>query len=1179
MARKSVQGYTEKSYYDNTKFTGVAVTHDVLNEGIFRLLYNFDIAETGRSIAPRKGYITTSLEQVYISDNAIIFKDDDSVNYIIVDFDVMRAYVVDLQEYNYKDKYIPIVNEAVISGDIGADTVIHTLTDTYPEYIYDEHGVRKIYVRLLLDGEEVTTYTAHYNEANNELTFFRLNHEQPGSYVLQDRNIAFSGNIIPNPIQKIYRNSRPDDFISTVGNVYVRNADPNSEEYYINNINTNTDVLFIPHFELDKPTNVKLDTNAWAYSIEVTSTDTLSENNLDNTYTTGWIDLEDKTTRVFADIENMTDMKTDKSKDRVYKGAQKIITLVKQRIRRSTPVFGTFPYLNRFDLFQSGYNDRVENHYASRSFFDEARTELQELQNRITSLKTHKDLIEFLEYAESKEYMFLLGSTTEPNTTYEDVSVGARTNISNYDKIVPFAPNYNKYNNSEIRMYYSSHNEEINKLGYEDWGAHIITPCVELNSGAILRYTGVSKDTFKWTEHINSNTVREYTTTTNADKVEVGTEFTYDGNTYTVRETFFEGTPLDKKYNPAVLQTNYMWMPSKYCKDGDHVKTSTMIDGVSVGDAIKNNDTPLLLPYETEGDLPFIKAEDVIKFVEAGAYSRGGILDKIIFRVMPIKAKCRTYIAEDKVLFGFVYIPLQYFDNYLIKGIVGENTVWHLLGTSEPYLVVTEPPRLEFYMDTEVQIPLFVSSSNLRKYIDNDFFKNGYHIRFYFAPYTKDHERTYSEGVLAERQMYVEAGQMYTSASLLTYTSEKVTTIPLVYDKHVDAITKSKDYVIFEDTMVVTWSDNFVYISEPLTYYHYKEHKSFQFNERVVKVLPYKNILLVFTTQHLYALHRISITEEEKEQPSIWTSQQVLYNIATDEKYKKVIQVFNQMVLFYSAEGQLYLIKPNTMINSDTRFSLQLINSSANDFLLNYDEYINERLQRYGLEPCTREDVQIDAALTINVIRIYYTVAHKITVVLNYDIINNRYYLYDTIGFSNICAKMFIDGEEVLINKEHGNMLITRKANTYYDVNVLSDFKPLPIHTLMDTGTINLNNHLRKRFRDLRVTFKNIDAQNIYYNVKTYVDGITIRTMYDTMLDVQDINGQKVYTDKVITNAVDVANNTLLLDFKNYLSNVFITHRTNILGVGKTLRLCLETVAKGNYKIYGYSIVYKERRV
>jgi hypothetical protein len=302
-----------------------------------------------------------------------------------------------------------------------------------------------------------------------------------------------------------------------------------------------------------------------------------------------------------------------------------------------------------------------------------------------------------------------------------------------------------------------------------------------------------------------------------------------------------------------------MWMPSKYCKDGDHVKTSTMIDGVSVAKAIEDNNTPLLLPFETEGDSPFIKAEDVIKFVEAGAYSRGGILDKIIFRVMPIKAKCRTYIAEDKVLFGFVYIPLQYFDNYRIVGTTGKSTVRHRLGTSEPYLVVTEPPRLEFYMGTEVQIPLFVSSSNLRKYIDNDFFKNGYHIRFYFAPYNKDHERTYSEGVLAERQMYVEAGQMYTSASLLTYTPEKVTTIPLVYDKHVDAITKSKDYVIFEDTMVVTWSDNFVYISEPLTYYHYKEHKSFQFNERVVKVLPYKNILLVFTTQHLYALHRISI--------------------------------------------------------------------------------------------------------------------------------------------------------------------------------------------------------------------------------------------------------------------------------------------------------------------------------
>ena len=213
-----------------------------------------------------------------------------------------------------------------------------------------------------------------------------------------------------------------------------------------------------------------------------------------------------------------------------------------------------------------GKLDSAENHYANRRFFDDARTEVQELQNRIKSLKTHEDLIEFLEYAESKDYMFLLGSTTEPNTTYEDVSVGARTNISNYDKIVPFALN-TKYDNSEIRMYYSSHNKEINKLGYEDWGAHIITPCVELNSGAILRYTGVSEATFKWIEHINANTVREYTTTTSADKVDVGTEFTYDGNTYTVRETFFEGTPLDEKCQSYSLTDKHMWMPSKYCKD------------------------------------------------------------------------------------------------------------------------------------------------------------------------------------------------------------------------------------------------------------------------------------------------------------------------------------------------------------------------------------------------------------------------------------------------------------------------------------------------------------------------------------------------------------------------------------------------------------------------------------
>jgi len=56
MARKAVQGYTEKSYYDNTKFLGMMATSDPLQEGYFRQLVNFDIAETGLSLKPRQGY-------------------------------------------------------------------------------------------------------------------------------------------------------------------------------------------------------------------------------------------------------------------------------------------------------------------------------------------------------------------------------------------------------------------------------------------------------------------------------------------------------------------------------------------------------------------------------------------------------------------------------------------------------------------------------------------------------------------------------------------------------------------------------------------------------------------------------------------------------------------------------------------------------------------------------------------------------------------------------------------------------------------------------------------------------------------------------------------------------------------------------------------------------------------
>ena len=97
MARKSIKGYAEKNYYDNTKFSGgVIATNDPLNEGSFKNMVNFDITDTGQSILPRKGFITTTLftnEEHAISKDAIFFYDVNLGELIFVDFTNTNATI------------------------------------------------------------------------------------------------------------------------------------------------------------------------------------------------------------------------------------------------------------------------------------------------------------------------------------------------------------------------------------------------------------------------------------------------------------------------------------------------------------------------------------------------------------------------------------------------------------------------------------------------------------------------------------------------------------------------------------------------------------------------------------------------------------------------------------------------------------------------------------------------------------------------------------------------------------------------------------------------------------------------------------------------------------------------------------------------------------------------------
>jgi hypothetical protein len=449
----------------------------------------------------------------------------------------------------------------------------------------------------------------------------------------------------------------------------------------------------------------------------------------------------------------------------------------------------------------------------------------------------------------------------------------------------------------------------------------------------------------------------------------------------------------------------------------------------------------------------------------------------------------------------------------------------------------------------------------------------------------------------------------------VTYIEKQLTKEPI-------DISYSTALDVFEDSQLLTWRNNVLYISEPGRYYWFKATKKIEFAEEIVKALQYKTIILVFTTQHLYAVYRVETTVtqlnpatnqiEQNVTGVAWLKQIVLYNLLVSKQYADVIQIFNQMVLFYSQDGQLFMIRPSTTIDDQTRFSIQYFNKAVNDVLINYHEYMNERLATYNKsERVTKDQVKIKALVSINYIKIFYYVPGVITYMLIYDVLNNRYYAYDTLTFTDVYDKLFIESGELYLTEHNTKVYFSMPyveqnvKDNYTDMTVVNGFKKEGINCLIDTGNLNLNNHLHKRFRDLHVMFKNLNSSNLLFNLETNIDDIIAKPFYDTQLKVKDINGISYFVpvtkanqndlielvdinqiSETATDAVKYSltnnlfeNNNVLMDFSEYTSSKLLTHRTSILGLGKIFRLKLQFISKGLYKLQHFGIIYKERRI
>lgn len=1110
-----MQGYTEKSYYDNTKYTGVVATNDPINEGYFKHLVNFDISDTGQSLTPRKGFLTTTLvhggQLVSLSDSTIIFKDNNIQECVVYDFKNHKGYTVDIDAYNLNNKLIPTTRAiAYLDWDDVLDFLLqevapiqdemteirlsvpteeearillleHTLAnlellkDTKIERIVDTNMVYKTLIKVkyatnypfileMYYRKDATTILDTTYPANT-LVFGVVDVVNHPTYDVNERNIASPKSIIPPVMQNLYTEStRPAGFVSELGGaLYVSNLD--LSQYYINYVRRNGDYLVRPYFNLN-PAYVELNEDSsvtckWAYRVDITS---MHPNNKYPIYRSPWMNYTSRSaepTNIFTPSLSTSDLTNANKSLRHFRSTSHIIFVV-PRSYYSTVT--TIP-MNSSDV------NIPQPDAASTTALQGVVASWNSIISTIDSPESLKNAILTL----SDSALFYVYNLRAPNES-------EATNI--------YRP----------------------ASAFESSGTNYLV----------------------------------YATT----------------NNYTIERT-------------SSTDLNY---------EGLFLTGTQVVDLITKGNIL-----------DTEG---------------------------VTFRLLPYAARdtYNPYAGTNK--YRWVFAPLQYHG-------------WANMGTVEDY--PSSVSKYSIYSglltsykfcyseDGEYIIGdrtnTLLNGLGLNADERNEFFKYGFTITFYLRPYkASDIEPVSSLHECATVSQIWNVSSYATSSVqvLYSYDSFPITTIPQTLTKEPADIAAARHFIVFNNDQLVVWNNNVLYISEPGAPYYFKEASKIELGERIVKALQFKTVLLVFTTQHLYAVYQSELLTPSVADPKvqestiIWTQQIVLYNIMASDRYADVIQVFNQMVLFYSEDGQLFMIKPNTVIDSETRFTLQYFNKSANDILANYDVYINERLAEYNIqEQITKDQVQIKALLSINTIKIFYCVPGYLTYVLIYDVINNRYTVYDSLTFTDISDKMYTESGETYLTNYDGKTYFTfdyvepNQEDSMCDMSITNNFKRIAVSALIDTGNLNLNNHLYKRFRDLYIVFKNLSASKLLFNIETVVDDVVSHPYYVTQLQVQDIGGTSYYVtiprankndivDLIDINQVsEVASSAFLyalnhnlfeerntlMDFAGYTSSKLLTHKTSIVSMGKVFRLKMQFISKGKYKIQNFGIVYKERRI
>lgn len=1285
MARKSVKGYAEKNYYDNTKFTGgVVATNDPLNEGSFKHLVNFDIADTGQSLTPRKGFLTTALKykqdgvdvEVALSDKTIYYFDANIGKWIFIDFTVFdsKNLVPNMfkVEFDVNNKYISNVekitnfsthnlnippwnnSKAPLVSNILPKT--YTISTNYAQSAIDEYNTTQYIIKVKYGNDSICWFTFSYRENESEyegitypadtLVLSCLDTKDVVDKVdTSQRNLASFESIIPDPMQTIYKDGEePLGFIQQFPMIYIKDT---NNKYLINNTQNIDGLTIIPNYYLKEiPDNVYTYTDEvgatietkkyyWAYTYDIFSTSVDNEflgkniKHESNIYS-----LSDNSTLVGYDFNKFFD-------DKYYDELSEILD------SSSWDLFGTVYTLDYSEFMRTSnafiysllsYRDHLK-HIDSLNVFDGIlngynidHTVIIYIVPKIdeTLFNTIQMPSEMFDFTDSIDYLQTVWYSNNYYTFPDE-----RLVITNYPEITTRALNvdtseYTEFEGAtatdvykECVDYYSIY-KHYKEADYSTIIESLISQPYISTTVMLERLSALADTCYFYIQPL-SNSKKDYRDIdavgyNNIAQTAIHAQilsFPNIGITFEELKTFIKDHP------------EYIEICFKFFNRASIIRVEGKMDYV-----LNNN---YHRPAEINKLLPGVLTQTqnyYIYYNVNNAYTEFKeipVSDHFVYDIPRSDALCNLFTVHSSsdnsshiVLHpdDLTYLPcLDYFVNDL------NNLYLNAIG-------VVLSDRRVLAEDSLFQINNNILQAKLQgdlynKFKEDNYFEQGIYIVFYLLQIP---DKKYLTDKLPEFNSYTRNYFINTTTLVQSRIVSKSTIKPTTYVEYLTEeptlIKNAKEDFIFRSTLgdhLVLWAENKLYISkESKQYYFPATGYSFSYPETIVKAIQYKDMILVFTTQNLYAVYlteyvtTVQNGTDDQGNPKYvqqstyeFATLPVLYNLMVDERYKDAIQVYNQMILFYSADGQMFLIKPTAAIDSNTRFSIQYFNKSVNDILLNYKDYMQERLNVYKVDKVIT-DVKIKVSTSINFIKIFYTAPDIMTYILIYDIINNRYYVYDTLLFSNIVGLHFIPEGELYVVEDKNRIYFTlpyaqpNEPDNNVDIASYDNFSRNAIKSEIDTGVINLNNHLKKRFKDLHVIYKNLNATDLEFSLDTFIDDVPIITYLDSSLEIRNVSSHNTIVSEdyyntlnllskninsfssadynstkfVVHNTVDfLEDNTVLFNFTDYTSNKVITHRSNIVSKGKAIRTKMYFTSKGKYKIQGYGLVYKEHTV